>query len=228
MRIVPENRARVKVGDKSGRLTVIGSPFYARVQTKQLIKFVVCECECGNISAHYESVIARSVAKSCGCYGREVTRTRSKTHGESKTRLYAIWKGMHKRCANPKVEKWMSYGGKGVLVCGEWSTFEPFRDWAMEHGYSDLLTIERDKIDRDYCPGNCRWIPSGEQAKNTSRTRLMTAFGETKCLSEWYRDPRAVVCKSTLEKRIIRGLDLEFAMTTPSRENRIQKKSRVG
>lgn len=228
MRIVPENRARVKVGDKSGRLTVIGQPFYMRVQTQQLIKFVVCECECGNIAAHYESVIARSVAKSCGCYGREAIKTRSRTHGASKTRLYSIWKGMHKRCSNQMSTKYKIYGGKGIRVCKDWSTFEPFQEWALEHGYNDLLTIERDKIDRDYCPENCRWIPSGEQAKNTSRTRLMTAFGETKCLSDWYRDSRAVVCKSTMEKRIIRGLDLEYAMTTPSRENRTQKKSRVG
>lgn len=177
MRIVPENESRVKVGDESGRLTVIGQPFYMRTPSNQRRKFYVCECKCGNFSFHIEKVLFDKSAKSCGCLIREFNVRRNTSHGESKTRLYSIWKGMHKRCKNPNSTIWKWYGAKGIQVCGEWSTFEPFRDWAMSHGYKSHLTIERDENHLGYCPSNCRWITQREQMQNTTRTKKKSRVG---------------------------------------------------
>lgn len=41
-----------------------------------------------------------------------------------------------------------------------------FIDWALSHGYSDNLTIDRIDVNGNYEPSNCRWIPMSEQYKN--------------------------------------------------------------
>ena len=43
-----------------------------------------------------------------------------KTHGESKTRLYRIWKVMRTRCNNKNIPQYKNYGGRGITVCEEW------------------------------------------------------------------------------------------------------------
>ena len=45
----------------------------------------------------------------------------------------------------------------------------------------------------------------------------MTAFGESKSIYEWLRDPRcAVKTYTTLQSRLFRGSDPEQAITTPA------------
>ena len=53
----------------------------------------------------------------------------------------------------------------------------------------------------------------GKRNKNSS---IYTAFGENKTVVEWSRDPRCVVCISTLGARFRHGWDVEKALTTPS------------
>jgi hypothetical protein len=58
-------------------------------------------------------------------------------HGLSQTRIYQCWADMKGRCLN-KNHKWYDhYGGRGIAVCAEWMTFEPFAEWAFSHGYAD-------------------------------------------------------------------------------------------
>lgn len=87
-------------------------------------------------------------------------------HGMSKTRLYRCWADMKTRCNCKTNRFYHRYGGRGIKVCEEWATFEPFKDWALNNGYSDELTIDRIDNDGDYCPGNCQWSTQKEQAAN--------------------------------------------------------------
>lgn len=107
------------------------------------------------------------------------------THGCSKTRLYETWCCMKKRCYNQKDKRYKNYGGRGIKVCDEWQTFEPFYDWAMANGYREDLTIDRIDVDGNYEPSNCRWATMIEQMRNTTRNHFVTAFGETKTIAEW-------------------------------------------
>lgn len=86
--------------------------------------------------------------------------------GESSTRLYRIWAGMLSRCNNPNRKKYPRYGGRGIRV--EFKSYFHFRDWALQNGYEDSLTIERINNDGNYSEFNCTWIPAVDQSKNTS------------------------------------------------------------
>lgn len=46
-----------------------------------------------------------------------------------------------------------------------------FSDWALSHGYSEDLTLDRIDPDGDYEPPNCRWATWSEQARNRSKRR---------------------------------------------------------
>jgi hypothetical protein len=118
------------------------------------------------------------------------------------------------RCGNKRNPKYPAYGGRGIKVCEEWQTFEPFNEWAMANGYRDSLTIDRIDNDGDYCPENCRWATYSQQANNTRETIVLSFNGEEKTLSEW--SALVGIPRQALWKRIFqRGWTIEKALTTP-------------
>lgn len=132
-----------------------------------------CRCECGNEVIVSGGHLRSDNTKSCGCYQRERTVEAHTTHGMSKTRFYSVWKGILKRAGVHKGASEMNkraYQDRGITVCDEWLVFENFRDWALSHGYSDDLEIDRIDNDRGYCPENCRWVTPKENTNNRRNT----------------------------------------------------------
>jgi hypothetical protein len=70
---------------------------------------------------------------------------------------------MKARCADKTRS---GYGARGLQVCTEWASFSAFRDWALAHGYTDKLTIDRNNNDLGYSPENCTWQDKQQQAVN--------------------------------------------------------------
>lgn len=121
---------------------------------------------------------------------------------------------MINRCERPKDKRWHRYGGRGIVLCDEWRhDFLSFYNWAMCHGYTDNLTIDRIDNDGNYEPANCRWATPKEQCFNRQRTRFYTIDGVTKNLTDW--------CKTysigyhTVWYRLQRGCAIEDALTLP-------------
>lgn len=132
--------------------------------------------------------------------------------------LYRVWSGMIGRCHSPSSKDLKRYGGRGIRMCAEWRhSYYAFEEWAFSSGYKKGLWIERKDNNGDYTPENCKFATPKQQARNRKGNRLLTAFGETKTVSEWAEDRRCKVNKYTLAARILRqGLDHLTAITHPA------------
>ena len=136
------------------------------------------------------------------------------THGGSKTRLYRIWKQMRIRCRCVTNPTYRFYGARGITICPEWDDFAVFREWALSHGYTDSMTIDRIDEDGDYCPENCRWISNRENCKYKRTTKEYSYGGKTMTHGDWARF--IGISPSTLTQRIQRH-GLEFALSAGKR-----------
>jgi hypothetical protein len=106
-------------------------------------------------------------------------------HYRKGTRIYNIWKNMRARCHNSNHPNFKYYGGKGVVICGEWNDIIVFEKWALENGYKDDLTIDRMDSNGNYEPDNCRWATREEQSNNKCSNVKITHNGITLGISQW-------------------------------------------
>ena len=110
-------------------------------------------------------------------------------HGGRHTKLYSVWGSMKRRCYSKNDSHYPRWGGRGITICSEWLLdFSNFQRWALNNGYAEGLTIDRIDNNGNYCPENCRWIPSSEQNNNQRTNRLITYKGRTQNLKQWSRE----------------------------------------
>lgn len=144
--------------------------------------------------------------------GRQAAGDRTRTHGMSKTPIYAIWDSMIQRCYNPNRRDFKSYGAKGVTVCDRWRLdfVAFFHD--MGHRPSGM-SLDRIDTAKGYSPENCRWATTKQQARNRTVSRMLTHNGKTMCLQDWAE--LVGINKITLQARLSKGWPVERALTQP-------------
>lgn len=178
-----ENKVKDITGQRFGRLTVIRRDTETHYGNHA---YWVCRCDCGNEHIACGSNLRRGQVQSCGCMAVENGKRLGKANIGSgrgrggknpdrlpikEPRLYRIWAFMRARCNNEKVKEYKYYGGRGITVCEEWSTFKPFMEWAYANGYDKdakrgECTIDRIDNNKGYSPDNCRWVTLSENLKN--------------------------------------------------------------
>ena len=95
---------------------------------------------------------------------------------------------MRARCLNPKSPSYKRYGARGITICNDWlEDFVKFKDWALNSGYKENLTIDRIDNNGNYCPENCRWATPKEQAQNRSSNTYVYFKGKKMCITELSR-----------------------------------------
>jgi len=86
-------------------------------------------------------------------------------HGQSKHRLYYIWKGMKSRVFNSNSKNYSNYGGREIKICDRWLDINNFIA-DMYPAFKDGLSIDRIDNDKGYELSNCRWANKVTQSQN--------------------------------------------------------------
>ena len=102
------------------------------------------------------------------------------THNHSRrgkwTPTYYSWSAMIQRCYNSARNSYANYGGRGIRVCAKWLTFAGFlEDMGERPPHASLDRIDND---RNYEPGNCRWVTRQEQSRNRRNNKLCPVTAE--------------------------------------------------
>lgn len=173
---------------------------------------------CGKEFEAYISNVMQGRQHSCGCMKGKFTVESRGTHGDTGTRLYRIYRHILERCNTPSCKEYQWYGAKGVKCT--FKDYEDFRSFALANGYNDKLTVERIDVNGNYEPSNIVFIPQSLQARNTTRSVMITYKGLTLCASEWAeilgfnantltkRKRSGWSDEKTLEKRIGNAVDI--------------------
>lgn len=139
------------------------------------------------------------------------------THGMTGSRTYRAWACMKDRCKNRKTRCYSLYGGRGISVCRRWSeSFEAFLE-DMGECPGDM-SLDRIDNNGNYEPGNCRWVSTAQQNRNTRRTRLITWNGETLCIADW--SARTGIHRATIWLRLKNGWSIGDALTAKTQQGR--------
>ena len=140
----------------------------------------LCQCDCGSTKVMKGVDLRSGNSGSCGCRTRDKSLQRSTTHGATvggrHSGAYRSWQNMKQRCDYPKSASYDRYGAIGIRYCEAWADFEAF--YADMGDRPEGFSLDRIDPRLGYEPGNCRWIPNNEQAKNQRKTVRVVLDGE--------------------------------------------------
>ena len=163
-----------------------------------------CRCVCGVEKEILKYNLTPTLkSKGCGCRGwsTETRRKGATKHGDYGTPTYKAWQNMKARLKT----RW-EYAE--LDMAERWKVYENFKADLGEcpAGYS----LERVDNKSGYHPDNCKWIPRGDQAKNTRRQVWLTYEGRTQIAADWARERGINV--NALYGRIKRGWTIQQAL----------------
>lgn len=169
------------LGETFGRLTVVAESGKIDGQCTW-----TCKCECGKVTQPIRGYDLRSGRQtSCGCKKLDGRNSTLYRHGGSGTKLYEVFKTMHRRCEAKTSNRYSYYGERGISVCPEWADFATFREWAYCNGFEEGLTLDRIDNNGNYEPSNCRWVTMKEQSNNRRNSILIEVDGQALTISQW-------------------------------------------
>ena len=193
-----------KIFNRYGRLILISPHKLATGRRGYLFL-----CDCGELVVKSHMILVRETGgvEGCGC-----SNGAGHKHGLSKKRVYKTWKSMRGRCFNKSNQDYKYYGGRGITTCSEWDSPVLFCAWALNHGYADNLTLERNNVNENYCPENCCWIPMSDQSRNR-RVSLNYEFSGCSGNTAFWAEKTGIK-ESTIRARLtILGWPIERALS---------------
>jgi hypothetical protein len=127
----------------------------------------LCRCVCGHERPVLNTNLFKGVSTSCGI--GKCARTFVHGHSPTKGKVsseYQAWRNMRARCYQPSMRQFRDYGGRGIKVCPQW--LNSFTQFFKDMGPKPTAkhTLEREDVNGDYGPDNCKWATWKEQAWN--------------------------------------------------------------
>ena len=164
--IINKRACKIKVGDKIAYWTVVGNIIKRKTKCGSNLSCVMCRCICGIEKIIIVSSLISGKSRSCGC-----SQVYPHKHGQSRTKLYHLWRGMRSRCEDKNHSSYNHYGAKGIAVCDEWHNFIKFKEWADQKGYKEGLSIDRMDVRKGYESDNCEWVSRSENTRRINFCR---------------------------------------------------------
>lgn len=141
-----------------------------KIGTKHDCALWLCGCFCGNYTEKTSGELTRKTKPrtNCGfCLDHE-----------KYPKEYLAWRNMKSRTDNPKDKSYKDYGAKGIKVCIFYR--EDFFNFLLDVGLAPSLehTVDRKESNKDYEPGNVRWVTRTIQSLN--RDNVHSALSKLK------------------------------------------------
>lgn len=207
-----EEEYQQEVGKTYGRLTI--KKVYSEKKYGQNITYCKVVCKCGNDFPKDRKLTELKTHKgiaSCGCATRELSSERMKAQNQSggitTNPLYGRWNTALVRCKESRIS-----------IATEWQNFSNYHDWCLRNGWQDGYRVSLIDTKKEFGPNNCIVKPPKEEDDRNSNI-LLTAFGETKTITDWLKDSRCKNGYGTIRSRFYKG--------ELSHEDIISKKPRV-
>jgi hypothetical protein len=165
------SRALDITGEKYGRLTALENTKTKDSNGSFIWKW---QFDCGNVIYRGSGNIRSRAASSCGCFNREATGDRARTHGMSKSSEHKSWCKINERCYNVKSPDYKDYGEKGITSDFR-NSFEEFLKEIGTKPNNSKWSVDRIDNDLGYVKGNIRWASDTQQARNKGKPKNNTS-----------------------------------------------------
>lgn len=206
-------KLNINKGDRFGKLVIIKEDGKFYQPSGQSQRAFLCKCDCGKEKRIRLSHLTSGRVKSCNC----------DAHGESGTRLYNTWRGIKNRTSPYHSESHLYYD-KGVTMYQPWIKYNVFKDWALNNGYEEGLTIDRIDGNGNYEPNNCRFVPQYINCANRECTYYVEYNNKTIAFTILVREMGLTDNESAIRSRIKRGWSVEDAFDKPIRKGNYYRK----
>lgn len=206
----------INAGDRFGSLIYIRDAERKALPSGQKPRIARCKCDCGRYKNVLVLHLTRLRITHCGCKWHA-------RHGDSRTNLHNMWRGMLNRCRPTYFQK-QYYFDKGISVCAKWNKYAEFKKWALANGYKKGLQIDRKKNHLGYSPSNCHFVTQTVNLANRDNTVKVIYKGKEWALSVLSKELNYNENRYNLIlRRIKRGWDTEKAIDQPPRKGNYKR-----
>lgn len=80
--------------------------------------------------------------------------------------IFNTYRSYMNRVFNKNGQDYKDYGMRGITVSEDFKNYYKFKEWAINNGYEDGLSLDRIDVNDNYSADNVRWATDQEQALN--------------------------------------------------------------
>jgi hypothetical protein len=182
-----------------------------------------CVCTCGQQVLVGGDTLRRGYKKACGINGHRFSASKAVIFSPATRPLgpsitarykseYQSWIDMKRRCFQPQNHNFHNYGARGITVDPRWMEFKNFM-LDMGRKPDSKFTIERNDVNGNYEPSNCKWIDRKDQSRNKRNSVYVVYQGRKMLLIDLVEE--LGLSRDTVRYRLKSGWSMAQAIALP-------------